>query len=81
MLIYQQVPELKRINGLYTDNEFYALSTIKIPVRSHQSMLQQELDKVAKEREQTSADILAHRAKCAADIVSSVSKYHSRSIC
>ena len=72
--MFKQIPELKRINGLYNDNEFYGRTMIKIPVRSHQSMLQQELDKVAKERENSNAEVIAHRAKCAADIVSSVSR-------
>lgn len=70
-----QIPELKRINGLYKDNEFFALTSIKIPVRSHQSMLQEELDKVAQERTTAHNDNLHRKPKCAADIVSSVSTY------
>lgn len=34
-MLFPQIAELKRVNNLYSDQDFYALKTIKIPVQPH----------------------------------------------
>lgn len=33
--IFPQVADLRRINKLYNDQDFYALKTIRVPIREH----------------------------------------------
>lgn len=35
MCLFLQIAEIKRVNNLYSDQDFYALKTIKIPVQPH----------------------------------------------
>jgi len=49
------------------------LTSIKIPIRSHQRLLQQELETVAKSRLASGEDVIVTKKRCTADIVSSVS--------
>lgn len=73
-IITLQISEIKRINGIISDQEFYACTALKIPVRSHQHILQQELEQIAQERNSAPADQLVRSSAHASDVVSSVSQ-------
>ncbi|XP_067929187.1 lysM and putative peptidoglycan-binding domain-containing protein 3-like isoform X2 [Watersipora subatra] len=53
------VSEIKKINGFYTDQEFYGFTSLKIPVHSHQSLLHQKLEETARERQAAGDDLVA----------------------
>jgi len=61
---------LKRLNNIMNEAEIHALPTLRIPVRSHQTYLKEELEQEAKER--LAAAESAPRRNPGPSIVSSV---------